>query len=232
MGSKLFLWGGIASVSLLVSCGSDNAPTTPAPGRYTLRGHVNLAGNTVNAQGTFTGTQEVRDADGVPVELLKGSTVVAQTLTTDGAYAFTGLLPGAYQTRVTVTPSTSDLSAVLTVVSSDLLSGDTLRLVSRGDLLPIPNPVETETIIYFEIADTLNVALQVLTLSGDTLQSLLKARRPPGINQVRWDGYDRFGVPAPAGNYWVTFASGSDQRAQLLFKVDAPIPAARTDHKH
>jgi hypothetical protein len=219
-------WAGIAALSLLASCGAEDDPVSPAPGRHTMRGHVTLTGHLVNAQGTFAGTQVVRDADGIPVDLLSGSTVIAQTMTTDGAYSFSGLLPGAYQTRATLIPRVGDLSAVLTVVSSDLNVGDTLRLVSYGDLLPIPNPVETETIIYFEIPESLNVSLQVLTLAADTVQTLLVAKRPPGINQVRWDGLDRFGSEVPAGNYWVTFAAGADQRAQLLFKVDPPVPLA------
>lgn len=218
---RLWLWVGIAALSLLVSCSNDDpAGLDPAPGHYTLSGRVTLTGYLVNDQGTFAGTRVVPDADGVSVELLAGQSVAARTLTTDGVYSFSGLPPAAYQTRTSVIPSVSDLSAVFTIVASNLTAGDTLRLVSRGDLLPIPNPVEDETIIYWEIPDTLEVDIQVMSLAGDTVKTLLHGERNPGINQVRWDGLDRYDNPVPEGSYWVTFKSGSDQRAQLLFKQD------------
>jgi hypothetical protein len=215
---RLVPWAGIVVLSTLAGCSKDDPAMNPAPSRHALIGHINLTGYLVDAQGAFTGTRVVRDADGVFVELLSGASVATRVSTVDGVYRFGGLLPGAYQTRSTLIPPVSDMSAVFTIVSSDLMAGDTLNLTSYGDLKPIPNPFSGETTVYFAIPETLDVSLHILSLAGDTVQTLLQGQRPPGINQVRWDGTDRFGATAPVGNYWVTFAAGSDQRAHLLFK--------------
>ena len=227
---------GLAGLALL-GCSEDRAGIPGAPGSYTLRGPLRLTGYRVDGNGKFTGTQVVSDADGVQVELLYGTQVVGRTTTVDGVYSFPGLPPGAYVARSRVIGDIGDHTAVLTVVSSDLVARDTLRLASRGDLFPVPNPVEGETFVYFELPDTEWVDVEIIGVAGDSVRTLLAAVRARGLNQVRWDGLDRYGRPVPPALYWVTLASGGDYRAQLLFKVDpgsrpqvlrSPMTAATT----
>jgi len=204
-----------ALVLALFACSRDQPP---APGLHSLRGRVRLTGYLVDAQGNFAGTRVVGDADGVRIELLDGSNVIARTTTVDGVYSFPGLPSGAYVARSRVIDGIANGTKVLTITSTDLVAGDTIALVSRGDLLPVPNPFVTQTVVYFDLPDTEWIDVRVLGMAGDTVRTLLSGVRPRGLNQLRWDGLDRNGVVAGAALYWVTFAAGNDYRAQLLFR--------------
>jgi hypothetical protein len=228
-------WIGAAAVLAVAGCWGRDQPTAPpsAPGLHTLRGHVVLVGQTVGADGRFAGTRVVGDADGVVVELWGGSTLLARTTTTRGVYAFPNLPAGGYRVRTGVTPVLRDVSLPLTVTDTDLEARDTLRLESAGQLYPVPNPFSTETIVYFTLPDTERVHLAILGLAGDTIKTLLVARRPPGDNQVRWDGTDKNSQPSGARLVWVTFSTSADSgladvlrdlRAQLLFHEPTPLP--------
>jgi hypothetical protein len=221
----------VLAALLLASCGRDRPG---GPGTHALRGHVVLVGHLVDGSGTFAGTRVVGDADGVAVELLYGTQVIARTTTIGGVYAFSGLGAGAYVARSFVNGPIGDRTQLLTIVDSDLAVGDTLRLESLGDLYPVPNPVGAETFVYFTLPDSERVDLEILSMAGDTVKTLLRATRPAGQNQVRWDGTDRSGAPSTAPLVWITFmavpdsahpAIFPDHRAQLLFHAPpAPRP--------
>jgi hypothetical protein len=209
--------GRIAPLGLLALAACSRDPTS-APGLHSLTGHVLMTGHVIDDTGQFRGTRVVPDADGVRVELLHGSQVVATTTTTDGAYTFTGLASGAYQARSRVIGNIGDQTVVLTITDTDLVARDTLRLAPAGDLYPVPNPVGVETLVYFELPDSVRVTIRIRDMAGDVLRTLLDAPRPAGINQVRWDGLDSTGVWADAPLYWVTLERVGDLRAQLLFR--------------
>src|SRR5687767_10488689 len=114
--------------ALLLGC-SDDTPPANAPGLHALSGSVVLTGYLVNVSGQVVGNRVVTDADGVEVELLFGTQVVATTTTVDGKYRFTGLAPGGYRARARVIGTIQDQTVVLTLQDSDLVSGDTLHLI-------------------------------------------------------------------------------------------------------
>jgi hypothetical protein len=205
----------LLATSALIACG--HPPAVDEPKVYTLSGRVRLIGTTIDAQGKVLTTRVVDDADGVAVDLLYGHDVIAHAVTAHGVYAFPGLAPGAYQTQAMVNTNVWDKTQVLTIVKTDLFAGDTLRLTSQGDLYPVPNPVVTETTIYFALPDTTVVDVRIKDMAGRTVRWLLQAPRPPGINQVLWDGSDSLNVPVHASLYWATLDAGTDVRAQLLF---------------
>jgi hypothetical protein len=206
----------------LAACARDEPA---APGLYSLTGHVVLTGHLVNHLGQPAGTRVVGDADGVTVELLYGSAVVARATTVDGAYQFSAIGPGAYVVRSRLIAGVEDQTLPLTVTAGNLVAGDTLRLAPRGDLFPWPNPLAAiGTTVYFELPDTQHVEVRVLDLSGQTLRVLLDAELPLGLNGISWDGRDAGGLLAPPGQYWVTLVTpGEDPRAQLLF-TKASVP--------
>ncbi len=212
---------------LLASCAKHDQSSPIAPGLHSLTGQLQLTGYRVDSLGVFLGTQVVTDASGVPVDLLDGRRVAARTWTVAGRYEFSGLASGAYQTRSSVL-GIGDVSNVFVITNSDLVAGDTLRVASRGDIDPVPNPIVTEAFFYFALPDTEQVSVQIRTLAGDMVQSLIDARRPRGLNQTRWNGLDRNDNPVPPGLYWVTLVAGNDQRAQLLFKEDPRVAMLRT----
>ena len=217
----------LAPATVLLAAGCATEPTSPPPpGRYSMHGHVTLVGYQVNANGIVTGTREVQDADGVTVELVYGTQVMARTLTVGGNYTFSDLVPGGYRVRSLLTPVIRDSTVPVTINQSDISIGDTLRLQSVGDFLPVTNPFASETIVYFELRDSVRVYIDILGVAGDTINPLLHAGRPAGLNQVRWDGTDRHGQPSLATLAWITFSTPADSgkpvairdlRGHLLF---------------
>jgi hypothetical protein len=209
---------------LIGACGRDE-PT--APGFHTLTGHVTLTGYLVTPGGDFAGTRVVGDADGLPVELVFGSQVVARTLTTHGVYTFHGLAPGAYVARTAGAEPLYDETNALTIVHSDLAAADTLHLKAMGDLFPVPNPIGSHTVIYFYVDDTLLVDIQVDDLAGNHLRHVVnRFRFVPGLQAAGWDGRDDDGRRTPASIYWLKFLGLHepdtlglrDERIHLLFR--------------
>lgn len=209
-----------ALVLLFLAACSRDPPT--APRLYSLSGHLHLTGYLVDANGQFAGTRVVGDADGIPVELLHGSEVVGRTTTVDGVYRFSGLAPGGYVARSRVIGDIADETLPMTIVLSDVSSGDTLRLASRGDIYPIPNPFADTTWFYFEVPVAESIDVRILDLEGNTVNSLLALRVIPWRHGVMWDGRDTRGTPVTGAMYWVTFVSGLDVRAHILFREPLP----------
>jgi len=208
-------WCIVLSISALAACSRD---PPSAPQLYSITGHLRLTGFLVNTDGGFAGTRVLGDADGVAVELLHGREVVGRTTTVDGVYRFSGLRPGDYVARSRVIGDIGDQTVPLVIAVSDVSSADTLRLVSRGDLHPVPNPLVDTTQVYFNVPDTMWVDMKIVDVGGNAVQSLLSLEVMPGDQAVFWNGRDQMGRRATGPLYWVTYAAGPDVRAHLLFK--------------
>ena len=205
----------LAAVVGLPGCSHD--PPTAPPGTFALTGHLRLTGYLVDANGRFAGTRVVNDADGVEVELRFGPASLGRTNTRAGTYRFDGLRPGAYRVFASVIGEVADASRELTIVDRDLTAGDTLTVISRGDLFPIPNPSPDVVYVLFDVPDSADVAVRILDMQGRVQQHLL-TKRVQGLQQVLWNGRDDAGELVPDRMYWITFEAGEDKRAQLLFR--------------
>jgi hypothetical protein len=205
----------LASSLLAAGCAREQ----PAqPGTYALTGHVQLIGHLTASNGQSLGTRVVSDADGVPVDLLLGSAVLARTLTSHGAFRFTGLAPGGYFARAHIFGSLAVQSPGLNIATSDVDAANPLVLASVGDLYPVPNPVDSSTVITYAITSNSSAVLRVLALDGTVVRHLYTTQMPaPGLYLTEWNGSDDHGAPLAPGCYWMTLEAGTDQRAQLLF---------------
>jgi len=192
-------------------------PTAPGQ-NYALSGRVRLTGYLVDDRGVFTGTRVVNDADGVDVELRHGYNFSRHATTVAGAYRFDGLSPGLYTVRARVIGGIADETRDLTIVDRDIVSGDTIQLVSSGDIYPVPNPGYSYSYLWFSIPDTEQVELRVRDLKGNTTQVVVSKNLPKGLQSAYWNWRDQYGQLVSGSLYWVTFESGSDMRAQLLFR--------------
>lgn len=209
---------GLLAAAALAAAGCGRETTTQ-PATFALSGRVRLVGPLTAADGRYLGTRVVTDADGVPVDLLLGATVVRTTQTADGAFRFSGLSPGGYFARARVFGALAVRSAGLTIATRDVAAPDPLVLESVGDLYPAPNPVDTATTIVFAAANPGAVSLRVLALDGTVVRTLYVDRMlEPGRFATDWNARDDRGSPVAPGCYWMTFESGTDQRAQLLFR--------------
>jgi hypothetical protein len=205
--------GGLALL-LLLGCGRDSV-TAPHPG---LTGAVVLVGYYTDSAGLPAGTRVLAQADGVPVELVSDSVVVATTLTTSGRYTFTDVPRGAYKVRTRVTYDFVVETHPLTITDMLAVVGDTLRLGSRGDLYPYPNPFNSTLHTTFQMPASVPATLRVLDRTGATVRTLLQGTFPQGLNAMAWDGTDARGAPVPAGFYWLTLDDGRATRDQLVFR--------------
>jgi hypothetical protein len=205
----------VLGITALAACSRDQPS---APQLHSITGHLRLTGYLVDVNGKFAGTRVLGDADGVPVELLHGSEVVGRTTTVDGIYRFSGLGPGDYVARSRVIGDIGDQTTQMVIAVSDVSAADTLRLVSRGDLIPVPNPFVDTAQVYFGVPDTMWVDVDILDVGGDAIKSLLALEVLPERHAVFWNGRDQGGRPVPGSLFWVTFVAGDDVRAQLLFR--------------
>jgi hypothetical protein len=205
-----------AALGLIALGACADEPTAPAT--YSITGHLRLTGFFVNADGSYAGTRVVGYADGIGVELLYGSRVVARTTTVGGVYRFSGLRSGGYVARSWVVGDIGDKTPTLTIAVSDVSSLDTLRLVPKGDLHPVPNPFTDTTQVDFNVPDTAYIDVNILDATGAHIKNLLSQEVRPRRHAVFWNGTDQLNHPVAGTYFWITYVSGADVRAQLLFR--------------
>jgi hypothetical protein len=217
MTSRYIALSVLAVSALLVAGCAKDEPTKPTT--FALTGRVQLVGHMTADDGRPLGSRTVTDADGVPVDLLYGNSVLMRTHTTGGAFRFEGVAPGGYFARANIFGSLTEQSNGVTIASGDVDIANPLVLESVGDLYPAPNPVDTGTVITFASSNAGSALLRVLALDGTVVRTLYIDEMPsPGFYLTRWDGNDDHGASVPTGYYWMTYAAGPDQRAQLLFR--------------
>ncbi|MBI1797790.1 MAG: carboxypeptidase regulatory-like domain-containing protein [Candidatus Eisenbacteria bacterium] len=206
---------------VLAAC-ARRQPTAPSPRLFAITGHVRLSGTVVDTAAVALGSRVLAHVDGVPIELLHGSDVVAHTTTIGGTYRFPGLRPGDYVARCRVGPGVGDETNPMVIAVSDVETADTLRLESRGDLFPVPNPFVDTTQIFFGVPESAFVRIDILDLAGRPVKNLLALDLAPRYQAVFWFGRDQTGHPMTDSLYWISYVAGPDIRAHLLFKQPAP----------
>jgi len=193
-----------------------DAPFVPGTS-FSVSGHVKLRGYFVDDAGNFTGTRIIGDADGVPVDLLYGSDVVARATSRGGVYRFDGIAPGGYVVRARVIPGIEWQTRTLVVTNADLAVADTLRLSALGDLFPVPNPFVDSFSVVFQVRDTTEVKLALLDVGTQPVRTIFDHLIPPATYTVPVKL-----PPIPASSspilYWLTYSGGPDMRAQLLVR--------------
>jgi len=218
-------WRVASLVPLLVALAACSSDRPLAPGTYSISGHLRLTGYLVDPDGRFAGTRVIGDADGVPVELLYGSEIVARTTTVDGRYRFTGLRPGGYVVRGRVIPSIEDETRPMVIANRDVEAAETLRVASLGDIYPVPNPFADTLKLFFQVYDSAHVTLEIRDVGGRPLRTLLDLELRRGMQTVIWPVGDPDGQFPIDALFWVTLHSGPDTRAQLLFRRPRPLAA-------
>lgn len=90
---------------------------------------------------------------------------------------------------------------------------------TRSALLPVsPNPFQNTTVIWFNLAQTENVTLEIFDLLGRRVRLLREGMVSAGAYSALWDGRDEFGNIASAGVYFAILRTGTQvQKQKLLF---------------
>jgi len=83
-----------------------------------------------------------------------------------------------------------------------------------------PNPFNPATTISLSVPEAGPVRVEVFSLDGRRVRTLLDESRPSGPFTVRWDGTGDTGLRAASGTYFLRLVSGADQdtRPILLLK--------------
>jgi hypothetical protein len=82
-----------------------------------------------------------------------------------------------------------------------------------------PNPGPGGITIRFEFGRASEAVLEVCTLSGERIRTLVAGDLPAAKHQVRWDGTDASGRPAAAGVYVIRLTSGKMTRTTKAILV-------------
>ncbi len=81
---------------------------------------------------------------------------------------------------------------------------------------PVPNPLASESVLRFELAQSGEARLEVFDAAGRRVASLLRTTLEPGRYSIRWDGRGESGAPLGAGLYFARLsASGRAHSVRL-----------------
>ena len=82
-----------------------------------------------------------------------------------------------------------------------------------------PNPFNPSTTLEFLLDTTTIVTLDIYSITGQHVKTLLAAYRPAGVNTVVWDGTDDMGAEVSSGVYFCRMRAGEMIAAQRMMLV-------------
>jgi len=159
-------------------------------------------------------------------EILVNNDVVAQKsftctdclLPTAMAFTFSGSNPSTKagdEVSLKVTKESGQVIAILwgttTEKSSIVLPAVTTAVdLKDSETLPespflhqnYPNPFNAGTILLYQIHIASSVLLEIYSLRGQLVKTLVHQEQAPGIYSATWEGNDESGRPAPSGFYF------------------------------
>jgi hypothetical protein len=84
-----------------------------------------------------------------------------------------------------------------------------------------PNPFNDSATIPIMLTQTQNIQLSVYDLRGDLVKNLYSGAMPMGLNEIRWNGTNNFGITVAAGTYYYQIFTNSTKvvsKAMLYLK--------------
>ena len=83
--------------------------------------------------------------------------------------------------------------------------------------LHVPNPCARSATMRLVLPAAANVSLRIVDAAGRLVRDLLRESLPAGAHEIRWDGMNMDGRPAPSGLFFVRLvANGETRSARLL----------------
>ncbi len=104
------------------------------------------------------------------------------------------------------------------------VTGGTVAVKERNSRLPhgyglfpnFPNPFNPETVLKFTLPMQERVVLEIFTLTGQKMKTLLSEERIAGEHLVRWDGTNAQGEKMSSGIYFAVLKAGNQIRMQKM----------------
>ncbi|HHE54313.1 MAG TPA: T9SS type A sorting domain-containing protein [Caldithrix abyssi] len=75
-----------------------------------------------------------------------------------------------------------------------------------------PNPFNPATKLRFQIPYANNVTLEIFSITGQKVRTLINEQIEHGWHEVQWDGLDEAGSSVPSGIYFARLRTGSQER--------------------
>ncbi|MBN2416786.1 hypothetical protein JXO52_13140 [bacterium] len=124
-----------------------------------------------------------------------------------------GLESGGYFGDILTVVST--LQALLTSVSPAGGTPAAFQLEQN-----YPNPFNPETVIGYTLDRAGNTRMDIYTITGSKVKTLVDRHQGPGSYRIVWDGTDDRGLKAASGSYLLMLRSGgrSEMRKMLLMR--------------
>jgi hypothetical protein len=82
-----------------------------------------------------------------------------------------------------------------------------------------PNPFNSGTTISYSLPLSTELRVQIYSVQGRCVRTLIAGREPAGHHLVTWDGRDDTGMPASSGLYFCLLQSGDDRMVRRMLLV-------------
>jgi N-acetylneuraminic acid mutarotase len=82
-----------------------------------------------------------------------------------------------------------------------------------------PNPFNGSTIIPFELSEPMDVQIDVFTISGAKIKTVVHQRYQAGKHTIRWDGTDTQQIPVASGVYIYQLQAGQYRSSKKMILI-------------
>ena len=79
-----------------------------------------------------------------------------------------------------------------------------------------PNPFNPETVIHYQLPLPMSVRLDIYSLTGQKIKTLVSGRQSAGSHHVKWDGNNDAGIPVASGAYVYQLQTDSGTKAEKM----------------
>jgi hypothetical protein len=105
-----------------------------------------------------------------------------------------------------------------TVPPSSALIGNYPNPFSTAGIAPVRSGGNPSTMIKYDVAQPMEVTIEIFDLLGRKIRTLIKAQQPPGNYAIVWDGRNDNGQLAPSGIYIYQLRAGDfTQSMKMVF---------------
>jgi hypothetical protein len=71
-----------------------------------------------------------------------------------------------------------------------------------------PNPFNPQTVIQFKLICAADVSIEIFSIGGRYVDTILAKRQPEGVHEISWNGRDSLGRPVASGTYFYRLTAG------------------------
>ncbi len=201
---------------LWVSLATD-VPATDSPWIWTVTGEpgpyavIRVSDAADSAVFGVSGVFSINaNLDWLSLTTNSGEVLQGQTMDFDLTLDATNLLPGLFEAQILVN-SNGGLTQVIPVTMNVTSTSAAFGLPNVVTLMGnYPNPFNPQTLINFSLPTDQQVRLNVYSVNGRLVRSLLNGAQPAGVHRVVWDGKNNQGQSSASGVYFYRLNAGAE----------------------